>query len=374
MAKQMECLIEEGDHREWLTKGRTKQKKMRLQTALLWGAFFSYNLRSANAGLFTAVFESLKDFFGRAATPVEQCREPWIKTELPNLRADLEAKVYGQHLVIDSVVKTVRVHLRRSPQKALALSFQGWTGTGKNLVASIIAQNLYDRGMRSEYVHVLTAYKHFKQHEEEWVVYYKDQIQQWVEGNVSSCPRQLFIFDEVEDMPDGLLDALKPFLDHYESVQGTDYRSSIFLFLGNLGGKVLYKAAHNHHQSGGKRNDLEVKDMEKMLRTKAYNSKGGLKVSRLINSNLISHYIPFLPLEKRHVQQCANDELMKRDVEFKKRDGLIEKVISQLTFTPEDVELYSTSGCKRVSEMFDLIMEEGYYEPREKGNYDKSEL
>ena len=75
--------------------------------------------------------------------------------------------------MIDSVVKTVRVHLRRPPQKALALSFQGWTGTGKNLVASIIAQNLYDRGMRSEYVHVLTVAKHFTRHGKEWVVYYK---------------------------------------------------------------------------------------------------------------------------------------------------------------------------------------------------------
>ncbi|XP_067948857.1 torsin-1A-like [Watersipora subatra] len=329
---------------------------MRLQTALLWVAFFSSTLRSANACLFTAAFDTLKDFFGRAATPVEPCREPWIRTELPNLREDLEAKVYGQHLAIDSVVKTIRAHLRHPPRKALVLSFQGRTGTGKNLVSSIIAQNLYDRGMKSKYVYVLTAAKHFTRKER--ADNYKDQIQQWVEGNVSSCPHQLFIFDEVDTIPDGVMDSLKPFLNHYESVQSTDYRSSIFLFLGNLGGEVLYDATYIHHQSGRKRNNLEVNDMEKMLRTKAYNNKGGLKDSRLIKSNLISHYIPFLPLEKRHVRQCANDELMKRDVDFKKRKELIDEVIRLLTFTPEDVELYSTSGCKRVSAEIDWIMEE----------------
>ncbi|XP_067948856.1 torsin-1A-like [Watersipora subatra] len=299
-------------------------------------------------------------------------RNNCLQLQHQKLRKDLETKVYGQHLAIDSVVKTIRAHLRRPSQKALALSFQGSTGTGKNLVSSIIAQNLYDRGMRSEYVHVLTAAKHFTRKER--AAYYKDQIQQWVEGSVSSCPRQLFIFDEVDKMPDGLLDALIPFLDHYESVQGVDYRSSIFLFLGNFGGEVLYDATYNHHQSGANRNDLGVKDMEKVLRTEANNSKGGLKDSRLITSNLISHYIPFLPLEKRHVRQCINEELMKRDVEFKKRDELIEEVISQLSFTPEDVELYSTSGCKRVSAKIDRIMEEDYYETREEGTEDKSEL
>ncbi|XP_067948920.1 torsin-1A-like [Watersipora subatra] len=289
----------------------------------------------------------------------ECCQDRWIRRELPNLRKDLEAKVYGQHLAIDSVVKTIRAHLRRPPRKALVLSFHGWTGTGKNLVASVIAQNLYDRGMKSKYVHVLSATKDFARHEK--AADYKDQIQHWVEGNVSSCPRQLFIFDEVEKMPDGVLDTLKPFLDHYDSVQGIDYRSSIFLFLGNAGGETLYDATYNHYQSGGKRDDLEVKDMEKMLWTEAYNTKGGLKVSSLITSNLVSHYIPFLPLEKRHVRQCVNDELENRNVSSQKSDGLREKIISQLSFTPEGVELYSISGCKRVHAKIDLVMEEEGY-------------
>ncbi|XP_067948870.1 torsin-1A-like [Watersipora subatra] len=264
----------------------------------------SYTLRSANAGLFTAAFDTLKGLFGKAATPVEPCREPWIRTDLPSS-----------------------------------------TGTGKNLVASIIAQNLYDRGMESKYVHKISATKYFARHE--WAADYKDQIQQWVEENVSSCPHQIFIFDEVEGMPDGLLDTLKPFLDHYESVQGIDYRSSIFLFLGadNLDtpaiialgdGKALDAKGRSvatmtmQLSTGGVKtvdtsNILHVPELLHNLIQQTNNNRfpsdphlftGGLKIFSLETSNLVSHYIPFLPLEKRHVRQCLNDEFMKRDVDF----------------------------------------------------------
>ena len=81
------------------------------------------------------------------------------------LKNNLEAKVYGQHLVKNSVVKTLKAHLKYPPQKALVLSFQGWTGTGKNLVAKLIADSLYTKGIKSSYVHTLSATKHFSRHE-----------------------------------------------------------------------------------------------------------------------------------------------------------------------------------------------------------------
>jgi len=41
----------------------------------------------------------------------------------------------------------------------------------------------------------------------------------------------MFIFDEVDKMPDGVLDAIKPYLDHHHDVHGVDYRRAIFIFL-----------------------------------------------------------------------------------------------------------------------------------------------
>jgi hypothetical protein len=33
---------------------------------------------------------------------------------------------------------------------------------------------------------------------------------------VSECPQSLFIFDEIDKMPEGVIDAIKPFIDFHE--------------------------------------------------------------------------------------------------------------------------------------------------------------
>jgi len=41
----------------------------------------------------------------------------------------------------------------------------------------------------------------------------------------------MFIFDEVDKMPNGVLDGVKPYMDHYSHIKGVDYRRAIFIFL-----------------------------------------------------------------------------------------------------------------------------------------------
>lgn len=51
--------------------------------------------------------------------------------------------------------------MTKDPSKALTLSFHGGTGTGKNYVSKIIAESIYKEGMRSKYVHLISATKEF---------------------------------------------------------------------------------------------------------------------------------------------------------------------------------------------------------------------
>lgn len=60
---------------------------------------------------------------------------------------------------------------------------------------------------------------------------FQEQLQSWIRGNVSACPYSVFIFDEMDKMHQGLIDAIKPFLDYYEQVDGVSYRKAIFIFL-----------------------------------------------------------------------------------------------------------------------------------------------
>lgn len=50
------------------------------------------------------------------------------------------------------------------PGKALVLSFHGWSGTGKNFVARMVASHLYRDGLKSDCVRVFVSLLHFPHH------------------------------------------------------------------------------------------------------------------------------------------------------------------------------------------------------------------
>ena len=81
-------------------------------------------------------------------------------------------------------------------------------------------------------------------------------------SSVSQCSRSLFIFDEMDKMPIGLIDVLKPYLDHYPDVGKVDFRGSIFIFLSNTGGHLINDAVLRHWKEGKKREDIGIKEMD----------------------------------------------------------------------------------------------------------------
>lgn len=78
------------------------------------------------------------------------------------LEKDLQTKLHGQHLAQSVVLKAIQGFVvNPEPNKPLTLSFHGWSGTGKNFVARIIADNLYRDGVKSECVRLFIAPFHF---------------------------------------------------------------------------------------------------------------------------------------------------------------------------------------------------------------------
>lgn len=53
---------------------------------------------------------------------------------------------------------------------------------------------------------------------------------------MSACGSSVFIFDEMDKLHPGIIDAIKPFLDYYEQVDGISYRKAIFIFLRSASG------------------------------------------------------------------------------------------------------------------------------------------
>ena len=222
----------------------------RCSSSELGGSWLSWSLEQAGqvsreAG--SALYRGVKDL---ACLKLECCNQDWSKSDPVLLRDltfhpagpanfsllanQLETHLVGQHLARELVVRAVRGHHNNPrPTKPLVLSFHGWTGSGKNFVSQFVAESLYRRGLSSKFVHLLIATLHFPDPAmtEQYKVQYDHppplalanlvfvlqiELRDWISGNVTRCKQNIFIFDEVDKMPPGVLDIVKPFMDYYE--------------------------------------------------------------------------------------------------------------------------------------------------------------
>ncbi|XP_055498160.1 torsin-3A isoform X1 [Leucoraja erinacea] len=272
---------------------------------------------------------------------------------ITGLSYDLQIKLHGQHLAKAVVVKAVKGFVaNKNPEKALALSFHGWSGTGKNFVAKMIADNLYRDGLRSECVHFYIAPFHFPH--ASLVDVYKTQLQQFILSAVQQCQQSLFIFDEAEKLHDGLIDAIKPFVDHYDHVNGVDFRKSMFIFLSNIGGSSINRVVLENWQAGRDREEITMEDLEHRIRREVTTSKGGFAQSGLVAENLIDFFIPFLPLEYKHVKLCVRDALHSRGIKY--NIDILDEVAKGMLYIPKEEYLFSAQGCKSVSQRVNFFL------------------
>jgi len=285
----------------------------------------------------------------------------------------LKDEVFGQHIATNMISKQLKAHLTNEhPSKPLVLSFHGWTGNGKNHVTYLIAKSLFREGIHSRFYHHFMATVHFPHQDQ--AAEYQDQVRSWVRGNVSQCAHSLFVFDEVDKMPKGVLDGIRAYLDYIEKVDNVDYRKSIFIFLSNTGGKEINKKVHEVWSSGKQtRSSLTVRDFERLVELGAFNEEGGgLHQSHLIEKSLIDIYVPFLPMEKRHVKLCAEKEFKKHSIKLVDKEAAVQNIVDGLNYYPEDEELYSMTGCKRVAQRVAIYIANERFK-NEFGN-DRSEL
>nr|XP_057926833.1 prosalusin [Doryrhamphus excisus] len=275
----------------------------------------------------------------------------------PNVRElewDLYKNVYGQHLAQDIISEEVSKFLQnKSPEKPLVLSFHGSTGTGKTLVSSMLGNHLYGSAMSSAYVHRFIPTLHFPSVGE--VERYREQLKDWVQGNLTQCARSVFIFDEMEKMQRGLIDVLEPFLGPSHVVFRTNYRKAIYVFISTAGEEVVNKAALEQRQAGLDREEITSSDLQDAIAQAVYdNNSSGLFRSSVIRQNLITAFVPFLPLTRHHVERCARSQLCQRGA--CQRGDVVRAVGDDMAYAPMPGHYFSTSGCKNVPAKINLFL------------------
>lgn len=162
---------------------------------------------------------------------------------------------------------------------------------------------------------------------------------------VTKCPKSIFIFDEVDKMPAGILESISPLLDHHENINGINFRQAVFIFLTNAAGAEVTFALAAMMRKGKVREDIHLKEFEYYCQMGAYNIDGGLKYAGIIESSLIDHYIPLLPLELKHVEKCIEVEYTRHAAKYSQADK--DYIISEMTMDP-DTGLFVFTGCKRI--------------------------
>ncbi|XP_065657487.1 torsin-1B isoform X4 [Hydra vulgaris] len=223
----------------------------------------------------------------------ECCNDQWLIEDLSGLENELNEKVFGQHLANKLVSKAVKSHIKnKDPKSPLVMSFHGWTGTGKTFISQIVANSLFKKGIKN----------------------------------------------------------------YHAAVDGRDYRKNIFIFLSNVAGDMISDYIVRHYKSNRSRESIVSKDLEKRIAIIALNSKGGFNDSNIIKRALINVYVPFLPLERKHVKQCAEADIKNKNYSFK--NSTLEAIADELHYFPDEKPWFSATGCKTVAKKVDQLLSE----------------
>ncbi|XP_030846697.1 torsin-1A-like [Strongylocentrotus purpuratus] len=295
------------------------------------------------------------------------------KPNLDALADAFEDHLFGQPLAYMTVLGAIDGHVTNpNPPKPLVLSLHGPAGTGKNHISRLVVENLYTNGMKSGCVTVKMSTLDFPHHEH--LYQYKEELVPFIKTKVSECHNHLFIFDEVENMPPGLLDSMRSFLDHNTKVDGVDYRKVIVIFRSNLAAQAINKHLMESYEKGIAREDIMSVDMERIISNEVSGkSDAGFNKARIIDSHLVSHFIPFFPLELSHVRQCIQAEFKDRG---EASNSISEdEVLAKLQFDgPNGSRVFAVKGCKNVAEKVNIILYKIKNKDRKRRNNMRSEL
>ncbi|KAI7794461.1 torsin-1A-like isoform X1 [Triplophysa rosa] len=267
---------------------------------------------------------------------------------------DLRMSLYGQNIALNTILKAVTWLMKDpDPPKPLVLSLHGPTGVGKTYITKIIARNIYEMGENSKHVHTLIATYHFA-HIIEFPKH-EAQLKAWIYGNVSSFPRSIFIFDEMDKMNPHLIETIKPFLDYMLHVDRVSFNHAIFLFLSQAGANMINEVALDSWRKGKERDQMNTQRMETLLYQGIFNDKNsGFWHSSLIDEHLVDHFVPFLPLERKHLKQCVLAEMTSLNITHDY--DVMDSVLKDMPFFPPEEEAFSLKGCKTLHNKLGLHM------------------
>lgn len=75
-------------------------------------------------------------------------------------------------------------------------------------------------------------------------------------------------------MPPEVLNGIKPIIDYHDSLEGVDYKKTVFIFISNTGSHKITDHYLSLWRNAVARKDIKLKDFEKLISAGAFNEEG----------------------------------------------------------------------------------------------------
>lgn len=274
-----------------------------------------------------------------------------IQMDVDKFEHIFDQNVFGQHIakyVLTNTLRNISKRMQNDTKLSsnpLVFSFHGWTGVGKNFVTK---QLLY--GFDNARVTTFLVPLNFPHKSETDDERYKNDIQQWVRGNITLCYVNLFVFDEMDKATPGLLEGLLIVIKQIQLIE-MEKTWIIFLFLSNSRGHQINNFLFSEMSRGKHRNEITFDQIFPVLNEDESSDEWYKDFNR---QGLIDTFVPFLPLNKHHVHQCIEKDLLKKGRQPSAE--LIDLISNEMHYIQpiKDGDTFSLTGCKRVSDKVDF--------------------
>nr|KAF6414629.1 torsin family 3 member A [Molossus molossus] len=123
----------------------------------------------------------------------------------------------------------------------------------------------------------------------------------------------------------------------------------------NLGGNAINEVVLGLLQAGWSREEIAKEHLEARLQAEIVASTdSGFGHSRLVKEKLIDSFVPFLPLESRHVRLCARDAFLSQGLPYTQE--ALDEIAKMMVYVPKEEQLFSSQGCKSVSQRINYFL------------------
>ena len=270
-----------------------------------------------------------------------------LAVKVDHMREHFAQNVFGQHIateLVSVVTQQIKNQMTNSTNNThTVLSFHGWTGVGKNHITNLMSRLFLPSRVKTYLTPI-----HFPH--ESMDSYYELNIPVWVKGNISNCVMNIFVFDELDKASEAVIRGIRQTLLSL-AISKEDKKWTLFILLSNSRASDINNFVFAQLEKGRNRDELTHDELMTVLLDDTGKSSW---YGQLYKEKLIHTIVPFLPLSKSHIHQCIKRDLMgKGKVPYVE---LLENVVQELPFYKPfaNSELYSTTGCKRVSDKVDL--------------------